>query len=164
MGYMIHTAIIVTCGHDDVMTKAYATAVEVFGINGVTERISSGCNGYVSFLIPPDGSKEGWDDSRKSDRRRRRYMEWCQEMAYIDGSNTIEAIEVTYCGDSGEAYIDEVTGKESLHTYDLSAVQCLEDRVDLLEETLKAIRGLDCKEQINKLITENLMSDEEDDV
>ena len=31
-------------------------------------------NGYCSFFIPPDGSKEGWEDSNDMDVKRERFI------------------------------------------------------------------------------------------
>ena len=33
-------------------------------------------NGSAAFFIPPDGSKEGWDDSNKGDERRDEFVDF----------------------------------------------------------------------------------------
>ena len=74
MGYMRHHAIIVT-GWDDKeghLQKAHEYAKEIF--SAVSEITDEVINGFRSFLVPPDGSKEGWDESDEGDERRQKFL------------------------------------------------------------------------------------------
>ena len=57
MGRMRHHALIVTGTHHAAMRRAHKKARKIF-TKRVSNLIPSRMNGYVSFLIPPDGSKE----------------------------------------------------------------------------------------------------------
>ena len=76
MGWIKHNAIVVT--HWDSNTSAFKSAheqaKEVLG-EMVSPIVGSPINGYASFLIAPDGSKEGWLDSDLFDERRAEYIE-----------------------------------------------------------------------------------------
>jgi hypothetical protein len=56
-------------------------------------------NGFQSFFIPPDGSKEGWDDSNIGDLQRETMINWLNEQAYEDGSTPFRWVEVQYGDD-----------------------------------------------------------------
>lgn len=88
MGYMVHHAIVVTgmkrsewmspewlCAED-----AHAFALEAAARNGgaceVTPLTPESTNGYRSFMVAPDGSKEGWATSAEGDETRREIIEW----------------------------------------------------------------------------------------
>lgn len=84
MGYIAHHAIVVT-GYGDEASKAHAKAVELFTDidppQHNTERlvspiVQSLTNGYLSFLIAPDGSKEGWSTSEAGDAARSAFIDW----------------------------------------------------------------------------------------
>jgi len=68
MGYMRHHGIVVTgCGAE--VMAANAEARRIFG-RDVTEITPEAVNGYRSFFVAPDGSKEGWAESDAGDKRR----------------------------------------------------------------------------------------------
>lgn len=73
MGWIRHHGIVVTgCGaHIEV---AHAQAVSIFP--EVSALIGGRMNGYESFFIPPDGSKEGWKDSQDGDGERDKFIAW----------------------------------------------------------------------------------------
>jgi len=90
MGYIKHHAIIVIdSGYGDGIVAAHAEALRVFaaseGLGGrvmasvVGPIISSPVNGYRSFYIAPDGSKEGWSDSDAGDVARDQLIAWLGE-------------------------------------------------------------------------------------
>lgn len=81
MGYIRHHAIVVTGQHAwhepslaDVFDARQA-AVEA-GCRLVTEVVGPGVNGTSSFLVAPDGSKEGWEESYIGDDARARFIKW----------------------------------------------------------------------------------------
>jgi hypothetical protein len=62
-------------------------------------------NGYQSFFIPPDGSKEGWTDSDVGDQRRASFILRLDELRYEDGSNVLNWVEVQYGDDNRETIV-----------------------------------------------------------
>lgn len=84
MGTIHHNAIVVVASdHDDRATKVREAVLEVAGqmpqddtpwTTDWTQLVSPLCpaltNGYVSFFIAPDGSKEWWDTSDAGDEFR----------------------------------------------------------------------------------------------
>lgn len=94
MGYVKHNALIVTSGDRDILTKAHKQAMRKFG-KYTTPIVKKGWNAYRSFMIAPDGSKEGWQTSQKYERRRKKYFKWLKQNC----ENSLDAIEVRYGGD-----------------------------------------------------------------
>jgi len=76
MGTIFHDAIVVTSFFEAHLTQARDKAIEL-GMQA-SENVRSGMNGYLSFFIAPDGSKEWWPDSDKGDERRSAWIEWAQ--------------------------------------------------------------------------------------
>ena len=94
MGYMRRHAIVVT-GDDfddskDILAS-HAKATEIFP--WVSPISPAATNGERSFFIPPDGSKEGWEESRLGDERRDKFVEWLRK----DGQ--VHWVEVCYAED-----------------------------------------------------------------
>jgi hypothetical protein len=106
MGYMAHHAIVVTSWHEGRIIEAHGRAVSI-GLRP-TAVTDEAINGYRSFLIPPDGSKEGWDDSDAGDAKRDAFMDIIdKDFAYDDGSNSVEFVCVRFGGDeTGEATVE----------------------------------------------------------
>ncbi len=74
MGYIRHHAIIVT-GYDIKKMNKHKKFAKNLGLL-VSNVIISKINGYMSFFIAPDGSKEGWKDSNLGDDRRCSFIEY----------------------------------------------------------------------------------------
>ena len=74
MGYIRHDAIIATSWKDEHLAAARAKAEEI-GLK-CSEIMESPINGYKSFMIVPDGSKEGWIDSGTGEERRAEWKAW----------------------------------------------------------------------------------------
>lgn len=83
MGYICHHAILVTAFGDKV-DKAQEKAKEIVGEEVVSEVCHSPINGYRTFLVFPDGSKEGWKESDNYEVKREQFMEWLKEDGYYD--------------------------------------------------------------------------------
>jgi len=96
MSYFTHHAIIVT-GDSSVIHHAHKKACEIFP--DVTPVVQSQNNGFSSFLVPPDGSKEGWPTSDKGDDRRREFIEW------LSVEDDFDWAEVAFGGDTERAYV-----------------------------------------------------------
>lgn len=103
MGYMRHHAIVVTTFVGDI-EEAHAKAVELFSSWGgeradtgvVSEIVGSWINGYHSFFIAPDGSKEGREESENGDKARDEFIAWIEaEQRYL------RYVEVQFADDDG---------------------------------------------------------------
>ena len=100
MGYIRHHAIIVTTWDEDKAKKAHEKALTLK--TNVTEIILGSINSYYSFMIGPDGSKEGWSESEVGDVQRKEFIKWVNSQAYEDGSSAYSFIEIQYGDDNGE--------------------------------------------------------------
>lgn len=110
MGYHNHHAIIVTAWDEKYIKEAHGKAIEIFG-EPCSEVVDSNINGYVSFFIAPDGSKEGWEDSTAGDNRREAFKTWINKHdGYID------AVEIYYGGDE-----PDINGIEVIQNLDEDA-------------------------------------------
>lgn len=103
MGYIRHNAIIVTGHHDsnplyNTTQKAHDKAVELGLL--VTPIVQGKSNGYSSFLICPDGSKEGWDTSDEFDVKRAEWLKWIKTISIF-----INYVHISYGGDDAETVI-----------------------------------------------------------
>lgn len=98
MGYMRHHAIVVTTWQDKLITEAHQKACEIFGNNQVTPVIGPTIiNGFYSFFVGPDGSKEGWGESDLGDASRSSFIKWINDQAdKDDGSNSLKYAELYY--------------------------------------------------------------------
>lgn len=112
MGYIKHHAIVLTSWKYEHLEAARAKAEEL-GLRP-TELTNEVTNGYRSFMVPPDGSKEGWEESEGGEQRRQTfrgwlyaqsedlYVEWC-EVAY--GSDDCNAAVTTHAWDEAQGTI-----------------------------------------------------------
>ena len=103
MGYVVHHAIVVTSWNRDLIVKAHALAA-FFYLNP-SKITDPGINNYVSFFVPPDGSKEGWQESEAADKNRAAFKKYLRTLQYEDGSSSIEWFEASYGGDDRLAQI-----------------------------------------------------------
>ena len=109
MGYMCHHAIIVTSCMEDQIEKARKMILKlqpktsdkliIDGGNWVSPISPKTTNGYRSFFIAPDGSKEGWDESNRGDSFRDKVIKILDSFAYEDRSTCLEYVEVQYADD-----------------------------------------------------------------
>jgi len=74
MGYMSHNAIVVVSWNHEDIVKCHNAAQNI-GLQ-VSELVPGTMNGYKSFLIAPDGSKEGWSESDLGDFHRQKFIDW----------------------------------------------------------------------------------------
>lgn len=109
MGYIRHHAIIITAYKDSLLKKAHVEA-ERLGLP-TSPIVESHVNGYLSFFIAPDGSKEGWEDSNKGDLRRRAFKEW----TFMQLSSSLDWIELSYDEDGKVAICATAWDKRNNH-------------------------------------------------
>lgn len=114
MGYERNNAIVVSARFGDWIDKAHAEAVRVFNQEEetfsdpwevVSEIITSPVNDVKTFLVAPDGSKEGWATSDLGDRRRAAFTDWLNAQRYEDMSSPIQWVEVQYGDDDRETVV-----------------------------------------------------------
>src|ERR1035441_1015602 len=77
MGYMRHHAILVT-GFGEQVVVAHGVAQALFeNTRAPVSPLTDECvNGYRSFVVHPDGSKEGWEESDAGDKARNQFIDW----------------------------------------------------------------------------------------
>jgi hypothetical protein len=78
---------------------AHQEAKKIFG-DQVTEILPFTINAYQSFMVGPDGSKEGWPESDAGDQCREEFVESLRSLAYDDGSTNVQWVEVRYADDN----------------------------------------------------------------
>ena len=115
MGYERHHAIIVTGVDTPAIEAAWQEARSLFEhyrpadwregdetafLCRVSDMVDSGLNGFDSFFIPPDGSKEGWQHSNDGDDARERFLVYLRQQAYENGSSELHWVCVQYGDDS----------------------------------------------------------------
>ncbi len=103
MGYMRHHAIVVTSWNLELLASAHATAVGLgMSVTNITDQVT---NGYQSFLVAPDGSKEGWGHSTEGDCRRAAFIDWLDAQRYEDDSTPLGWVEVQFADEEKETRI-----------------------------------------------------------
>jgi hypothetical protein len=107
MGYMRHHAIIVS-GEGAMeprkswLEQAHARACELFPwVSPISPPTDP--NAYSSFFIPPDGSKEGWEESDRGDMARAAFLEYLK--AEHRAWHFFKWVEVQYGDGDGEAKV-----------------------------------------------------------
>lgn len=107
MGYICHNAIIVTAFDQKYIKPAHKKAREIFSQptdgesakwNIVSPIVNSPLNGYASFFVAPDGSKEGWPESDAGNGKRETFIRWMieeKDRLYLDWA------EIQYGDDGG---------------------------------------------------------------
>jgi hypothetical protein len=101
MGYMRHHAIVITSCFNEQLTEVHAEA-ERLGCEP-TPISSMRVNGYRSFLVPPGGSKEGWDSSEAGDIARSALVDFIRDRFYVDGGTYVDWAEVQFGDDEQRA-------------------------------------------------------------
>lgn len=104
MGHMRHHAILVTTYSKENCEVAHTVAKMICG-DLVSEINGEQVNGYCSFAIFPDGSKEGWEDSDKGDTNRERFIAWLERRRADDDAPWYAWVEVQYGDDDRETRI-----------------------------------------------------------
>lgn len=109
MGYMSHHAIVVTSYNEELIIKAHKFAKKF--CTTVTEITPPSINGYRSFMVAPDGSKEGWEESEQGNLDRDNFIEWLNKQQYEDGSSALKWVEVMFGDDDGRALLVRHNGE-----------------------------------------------------
>lgn len=109
MGYTRHHAIIVT-GFDANVSSVRNFCKDLGAT--VSELVASPINRWKSFLVVPDGSKEGWAESDEGDKQRIAIVQYLTSLRYEDGSSLLDWIEVQYGDTDGESAIIRHSNEE----------------------------------------------------
>lgn len=109
MGVIAHHTIIVTGCYGDWLARAHAQALDLFDEDQVSPVSKAVTNGYQSFAVFPDGSKEGWAESDYGDEERGEFVAWLERQKYSDGSSPLAWVEVNYGETRMAKYGAEVT-------------------------------------------------------
>lgn len=110
MGYMKHDAIVVTSWNGEAIFEAAAKARGIgLQVVGPSDKVA---NGYRSFLVCPDGSKEGWEESCRFDLKRAEYIEYLNKIRYEDGSSCLHWVALEYSQDDQNAKITAHTWQQ----------------------------------------------------
>ena len=104
MGYVRHHAIIVTSYNDTTIRNASDTA-EKIGLT-VTPVMGSIVNGYRSFMVCPDGSKERWAESDSGDSKREEFKFYLKKER-SEKFLSLEWAEIFYGNDDGRAQVTD---------------------------------------------------------
>lgn len=107
MGWIRHHYIMVTHYGLEEIKLAHEKAKEMFNlskefgkeINLVSEILESVTNQYYTFLVAPDGSKEGWETSDLYDAIRKSFIQ------YLDETD-IQFIEVAFDSDNDMSNVE----------------------------------------------------------
>lgn len=94
MGTMQHHAIVVASCFPEDLVGAHDKASSIFPwVSPISPEV---VNGYRSFFIPPDGSKEWWKASGEGDIRRLHFIDWLTNRVYDDGSGPLDWVEISF--------------------------------------------------------------------
>ena len=114
MGYHIHHAIVVTSWQTKGINEAHRLALRHFGVSSIVSPLRGGLtNGYESFFVAPDGSKEGWPESDDMDIKRTEFKAALRELARRD--LWVSWVEVAFGGDEPEINTRVVDHNAALH-------------------------------------------------
>lgn len=118
MGYTRHHAIIVTSYDRKKLERARRKAKSIFKehlhpddevhlkkLIPISNIVESSINGWYSFFIAPDGSKERWIESKRGDLARKELVQWIDSQKYEDNSSPLSFVEVFYGDDNGRCEV-----------------------------------------------------------
>ena len=101
---MRHHTIVVCSWNEQLLSSIHFEAVTIFN-EQASNIVKSKMNGYYSFFVAPDGSKEGWEDSDEGNKKRDEFIKYLKTHKYEDGSSSISWVEIQFGDDEGETKI-----------------------------------------------------------
>jgi hypothetical protein len=113
MRNIVHHAIVITSNEKDKIELVRNKAFELYGLHMETKNgkalvgpLTIGLiNNFYTFLICPDGSKEGYDTSDDGDIVRNKICSFIESLQETTGTNPVNYVEVSYGADDGTAKI-----------------------------------------------------------
>ena len=108
MGVICHNNIIVTCDTfaENEFELVRAKAIELFG-DLVSSTVKTELNGYYSFFVGTDGSKEGWPEAEEAELKRKELCNYSDTFAYEDDSSPFNYVDLEY-GEVWGGYIAHI--------------------------------------------------------
>lgn len=108
-----HHVIVVTSNQKEKLEKIRKEVIELYQSKMEAKNSSklvgpiqeSLINGFVTFLIAPDGSKEGYDASDDADRIRQLVVDLVRSFPSNEEEGYLQFVEVSYGQDDGKAQI-----------------------------------------------------------
>lgn len=94
MTAVMHDTIVVTSWNRALLKAAHSKAKSL--MTHVSGIVPGTVNSYTSFMVAPDGSKEGWAESDEANTARETLLAWMDGKAYEDGSNSLEYVAVRF--------------------------------------------------------------------
>ena len=110
MGRMRHHTIVVTGWDAKAMEQIHHKAIRICGML-VSPLVDSHMNGYVSFFVAPDGSKEGWASSNEGDDNR-------ELLKVMLDATMADWVEVQFADEAGDNRILSSSGSVRSHVPD----------------------------------------------
>ena len=102
MGYFCHHAIVISSSYPDKLLSAWHRILLMPHLAlPVSEILPVAMQGYASFFVGPDGSKEGRRVSNIGDLQRDRIVEILRSFTDEDGFSPLEWAEVQYGDEAG---------------------------------------------------------------
>lgn len=126
MGYTKHHAIVVSSWDADLLKSARVAAVALDLC--VSNSVDGTANGYASFLVAPDGSKEGWASSDKGDDRRGEFIEFLKGKSFEDGSTALAWVELSFNDDYGPPQVLRESTKDN------NKIESCDDDIEKIDE------------------------------
>ena len=102
MGVMVHHAIVATTCDPQVANDFQGWLNQQN--NQLVTRAKAWTNGYISFAVLPDGSKEDWPESYDGDEFRDQVINRLERDKYDDGSSPWDWVEVSF-GEFGQEIV-----------------------------------------------------------
>jgi len=87
--------------------------------------------GYYTFLVGPDGSKDGHDESNKGDERRDQFVDWLTQRQCDYGKSSycrFAWVEVQYGDEAGQAIVIRHRDDEERERRSLEAWNAMQDK------------------------------------
>ena len=109
MGYTRHHTIIVTGWNLERTEKIRDKIKKECTTLRPTKVHVSATEGYGTFFIGPDGSKEGWPDSDAGDNDRNIIINLLESTRFEDGSSPFDWVEIEYGGDDKVSHVRRST-------------------------------------------------------
>lgn len=115
MGYIINHTIVVEGFDEADVIAARGAASAIFAghnLHGlVTGVYTHAVNGTMTFMVVPDGSKEGWDTSANGDAARDEFVAWLRDARGATDPKYLDWVEIAYPED-GPPSISRYTEKD----------------------------------------------------
>jgi hypothetical protein len=112
MSIICHHAIVVSCNDLELLRKAHKKAIDLCSsVSNITD--VSFCNGFKSFLVPPDGSYEGYAGSDQGNLNRENFKKYLDEIK----TPLLSWVEVQYGNSDLGIKIIDSSDKEIIDEY-----------------------------------------------